>query len=425
MKTPDNNQAPGRVGLALVLTLSLGLAGGVTLDRVTGGSLIPFGSAANLRLISEAWNVIEASYVDRAAVKPRAITYGAISGMVDALGDTGHSRFLSPEMVKALDRLQRNKFEGIGAEIQIRAGHVVIVAPVDNSPAERAGLHAGDMILDVDGRGTAGLSLDQVVSRVSGPAGTTVKLTILDPSSGRTREVTIVRAAFTVHDVTWQRLAGTSLAHVRISTFGEGMAADLRQALLAIGHEGLTGIVLDLRNDPGGLLDEAIGATSQFLKDGNVLLVKNSRGVTTPIPVRPGGVSTTIPLVVLINGGTASAAEIMAGAIADAHRASLVGATTIGTGTVLSQFALSDGSALLLAVEEWLTPAGHVIWHKGIVPDVVVGLPAGVSPLLPEQERSMTAAELQATTDAQLLRAIEVLGAPPVSSTGPPRPPIR
>ena len=419
MKSPDNNEGPGRIGLALVLTLSLGLAGGVTLDRMTAGGRIPFGSAANVRLVSEAWNIIEKSYVDRAAVKSRAITYGAISGMVDALGDTGHSRFLSPGMVKALDELQRNKFEGIGAEIQIHAGQVVIVAPLDGSPAQRAGLRAGDVILDVDGRGTAGLPLDQVVSRVAGPAGTPVRLTILSPSSGRTREVNLVRASITVHDVSWRQLPGTTVAHVRISSFGQGMTADLRKALTAIRDEGLTAVVLDLRNDPGGLLDEAVSAASQFLPGGNVLLVKNVRGATTPVPVEPGGTATAIPLVVLVNGGTASAAEIVAGAIRDAHRATLIGTTTIGTGTVLRTFGLSDGSALLLAVEEWLTPSGQVIWHKGIVPDLVVGLPADSSPLLPEQERDMTAAELRASSDAQLLRALGVLGASNSRSKAP------
>jgi carboxyl-terminal processing protease len=169
---------------------------------------------------------------------------------------------------------------------------------------------------------------------------------------------------------------------------------------------------LDLRNNPGGLLEEAVDSASQFLSGGNVLLVKNERGQEKPVRVKAGGEATAIPLVALVNGGTASGAEIMAGALQDAQRARLVGEATFGTGTVLSEFKLSDGSALLLAIEEWLTPAGHVIWHKGIPPDVVVALPAGMSPVFPEDERTMNTEQILHSGDAQLLRALELLRSP-------------
>ncbi len=416
MNPPNYSNGPGWAGYFLVLTLALGLIGGVALDQVALGGIGSLGAAADFRLISEAWRIIQNSYVDRSAVQPRTLTYGAISGMVDALGDTGHSRFLSPQMVQALRDLQRNKFEGVGAEIQIKAGHVVIVAPLDNSPALRAGLHTGDIILKVDGTEVTGLPLDQVVARVSGPAGTSVTMTILSPSSGQTREVTLLRASIQVHNVTWRQLPGSEVAHLRIASFGHGLTADLRGALTEINRSGLGGIILDLRNNPGGLLDEAVGAASQFLKDGNVLLEKDTRGTIKPIPVKPGGEATQIPLAALINGGTASAAEIMAGALSDAHRAKLVGIKTIGTGTVLNEFALSDGSALLLAVGEWLTPSAQVIWHKGITPQIVVALPAEVSPLLPEEERDLTVAQLYGSRDTQLLRALELLNPSGVST---------
>jgi carboxyl-terminal processing protease len=199
---------------------------------------------------------------------------------------------------------------------------------------------------------------------------------------------------------------------VRIASFSKGVGEDLRKVLKSLQPEKPTGIILDLRNNPGGLLEEAVETASQFLGSGNVLQEKNARGEVTPVRVRSGGLALVIPMVVLINGGTASAAEIVAGALQDARRATLVGEKTFGTGTVLSPFPLSDGSALLLAVEEWLTPAGQVIWHKGISPDITVLLPPEVRPLFPEAEKEMTAAELRESKDGQLLRALDLLNRP-------------
>jgi len=221
--------------------------------------------------------------------------------------------------------------------------------------------------------------------------------------------VTITRAVFQLHNVTWRMLPGTHLAQLRIAAFETGASADLRKALVAIKKQPADGVVLDLRNNPGGLLGEAVDCASEFLKGGNVLLAKNARGQERPVPVKPGGVATAIPLVVLVNQGTASGAEIMAGALKDAHRGLLVGETTFGTGTLLTQFNLADGSALLLAVEEWLTPSGSVIWHKGITPNIVTALAAGVSPDFPEGESEMTAKQLEDSGDAQLLRGMTLL----------------
>ena len=243
-------------------------------------------------------------------------------------------------------------------------GQVVIVAPIDGSPAQAAGVKAGDIIVKVDGVDLTGMSLSDVVSKVLGPAGTKVTITLQDPKTGAIRDVTITRAKINVKNVTWIMLPGTTIADVRIAGFSQGVTNDLRTALKQIQAQGATGIVLDLRNDPGGLLDEAIGVTSQFLGSGNVLLVKDAQGQEQAIPVRSGGLAVNIPMVVLVNQGTASAAEIVSGALQDAHRATVIGETTFGTGTVLNGFSLSDGSQILLATEEWLTPNGRVIWHK-------------------------------------------------------------
>lgn len=396
------------LGSTTLLALILGFFGGMFFDRM---AIIGFasGQQPNLQLLTETRYLIQRFYVDRAAERPPALTYGAISGMVNALGDTGHSRFLSPVMVKEMAEMQRNQYQGIGAEVQAKRGHILIVAPLDGSPAQRAGLKPGDIILQVNGTDIDGKPLDEVVNEISGPAGTSVTLTILTPVSGVTRQITLTRAVVETHNVVWHILPGTTIVQLRIAGFNKGVANDLRSALIQIKKERVTGLILDLRNNPGGLLDQAVACASEFLKGGNVLLVKNVKGAEKPVPVKSGGEATEIPMAVLVNGGTASGAEIVAGALQDAHRAPVVGETTFGTGTVLSQFKLSDGSALLLAVEEWLTPAGHVIWHKGITPSVTVPLAAGVAPMFPEFERTMTAEQLEHGNDAQLLKALQLL----------------
>ncbi len=402
--------------VAVLLLLGAGLAGGIALDRqVLADNYvppdgIPTDAVSNFQLMAEAWNTIQQSYVDRPAVEAQALTYGAIGGMVDALGDTGHSRFLSPEMVQEQHNFNQGQFEGIGAYVEMKDGHVVIVAPMDGSPAQQAGLRPGDIILKVDGENMADLPIDQVVSRIVGSAGTSVTLTILSKETGQTRDITLERAHITLQNVAWQRLPGTQIAHVRIVAFSQGVTEDLEQALGEIQQEGLAGIILDLRSNPGGLLSEAIGTASQFLESGNVLLEKDAQGKITTVPVQKGALAPDLPLVVLIDQGTASAAEIVSGALQDAGRAKLVGETTFGTGTVLNEFALSDGSALLLATEEWLTPSEKLIWHQGIAPDVPATLPEGTSHLLPQAEAGMTPEQVQDSGDSQLLQALELLG---------------
>jgi carboxyl-terminal processing protease len=398
----------------LLISVGVGLVGGILLDRqgLVAFAPSPTGAtetAPNWRLLAEVWHTVQRVYVDRSAVQPRQLTYGAINGMVDALGDTGHSSFLTPEMVDLMRSMTEGQFEGIGAEIQMKDKRVVIVAPLDNSPAQRAGLRPGDIILQVNQESVTRLPLEQVVQRIRGPKETTVTLTLLDPATEQTRDVTVTRARVAVHNVTWQQLPGTMVVHVRIAGFSQGVTNDLRQALTVLKQQGLTHVVLDLRNNPGGLLNEAVATASQFLSSGTVLLVRDAHGTTTSVPVQKHGVAATLSLVVLINQGTASAAEIVAGALQDAHRAVLVGETTFGTGTVLKPFPLSDGSALMLAIEEWLTPNGRVIWHQGITPDVVVSLTPPATPLLPDTERTITTAQLQASDDAQLLHAVDLV----------------
>lgn len=406
--TSARSTAPAlRPAFLMVLFLTVGMGAGMIFDRFVSQIYLPPAAVSDFRLMAEAWNMIQRYYVDRTAIKPENLTYGAISGMVDALGDTGHSVFLTPAMVKELGVQESGQLKGVGVEISMKNRHVVIVAPMDNSPAQQAGLRSGDIIMSVNGRDITGLPLDQVVALVTGPVGTPVKLTVQDPQTRLLRNVTIVRATIKINNVTWQQLPGTEVADLRITSFSANVAGDLRKALQAIEQKQLRGIILDLRNNPGGVLDQAVTVASQFMTNGNVLLVRDARGQTAPKPVEPGGLAPTIPLAVLVNGGSASAAEIVAGALSDAHRAPLIGETTFGTGTVLNEFPLTGGSALLLAVQEWLTPSGQSYWHKGITPELVVPLPAGANPLVPEAERNLTATELQSSPDAQLLSALK------------------
>jgi carboxyl-terminal processing protease len=407
------------IGLILSVMVTMGgtMIGGVMLDRLVLADFVPLrnmqrAAEPDFKLISEAWNIISKRYVDRRAVQSQKLTYGAIAGMVNALGDTGHSSFLNPEMLSIESHYLEGNFSGIGAQIKIKEGYIVILAPMDGSPAQQAGLQSGDIILRVNGEDITGIPVEQAVTRIAGKPGTSVTLTILNPKTGQPREVRIVRAKITVQNVRWHRLAGSKAAHMRIGGFTQGVTGKVREALTEIRNQGLTGVVLDLRDNPGGVLDEAIGTASQFLSGGNVVLEKNSSGDVSPIPVKPGGLAVGIPLVVLINGGSASGSEIVAGALKDARRATLVGEKTFGTGTFLQKFGLSDGSAMLLAIAEWITPAGHVIWHKGIMPDVEVSLPVAAIPLYPDKESGMSSAQLQASEDTQLKRALDLLQHP-------------
>ncbi len=400
--------------IGMVILAGASFTGGVVYDQLvlqanTQKVVVPPGMAKDFQLLVDAWNTIQQNYVDRSAVQNTPLTYGAISGMVNALGDTGHSRFESPQVLSQETASLSGTFEGIGAEVEMKDGNVVIVAPYEGSPAQKAGVKPGDIIVKVDGVDVTGMSLDSVVQRILGPAGTQVTVTLEDPNTKQQRSLTITRAKISIHNVTWTMIPGTTIADVHIAGFSTGVTAQLKQALQAIQAQGATGLILDLRDNPGGYLDEATGVTSQFLKGGSVLEEKNAQGKITQVPVQPGGIATNIPMVVLINQGTASAAEIVSGALQDYSRATLIGETTFGTGTVLNTFTLPDQSALLLATQEWLTPKGRVIWHQGIAPDQTLALPANAQPVFPEMMAQMTGTQLDSSQDSQLLQAIKVL----------------
>jgi carboxyl-terminal processing protease len=394
--------------------LLLGVFSGIVIDRQLLLFIVPTaqmrpGDESRFTLINEAWNLIEDHYVAYDDIEPNILVYGAVSGMVEALGDEGHSRFLTPEMLESEQIHIQAEFEGIGATVEYRNDQAVIVAPFDGSPAQKAGVKPGDVVLAVDGEEMAGKDLSEVVSLIKGPAGTDVTITLLDPETGEVRDVTITRAVITIQNVRWARVPGTDIGVVRIAAFSDGVTDDLREALEEMEAQGIKGVILDLRNNSGGLRDEAIGVTSEFLGEGNVLLQQNADGDIREFKVDSGGLATDIPMAVLVNEGSASASEITAGAIQDYERAPVVGQTTFGTGTVLQTFPMSDGSAILLATSQWLTPDGRVIWHQGLVPDHIVDLPDEATLVTPELMRDMTQADLEASMDEQLFKAIELV----------------
>ncbi len=405
------------VGLALAVTFSAGIGVGrlVTPSGVAvGATPDPASPAASAPteygLIREAWDTLHREFVGRDEIVDAALIYGAIEGMTHAIGDTGHTDFMTPaERAERTDSLS-GSYVGIGVRIDAAEGELPrVVGVFDGSPAEAAGLLPDDVILSVDGQKTDGQTLDQVAGRVRGEAGTSVTLTVRSGADGPERTLVIVRADVPIQPVSWTIVPGTTTALIRLEQFSSGAADEMVKALNEARAAGADRVVLDLRANPGGYVNEAVGIASQFLSGGLVYIERNAADERTEHPVSPDGVATDLPLVVLVDGNTASSSEIVSGALQDQGRAQIVGETTYGTGTVLGEFALSDGSALRIGTVEWLTPDGRRIWHEGIAPDVSVVLGEGVVPLSPDDVRALTPAAIGSLADPQLARALEIV----------------
>lgn len=366
----------------------------------------------------QVWDLAQQHFIDRDALDSTRLTYGAVNGLIAALGDEGHTRFLTPEEVERQRTDISGSFFGIGARVGVEDGLPVIVAPIDGSPAEAAGLKSGDIIIEVDGQDVTAFPLNDVVDLIRGEEGSEVMLTIFRPDSNESLEISIIRGEIKIEAATWSMVPGTDVAVLRLSQFSANLNDDVIEAVEAAEAAGAKSLILDIRNNPGGLLDQAISVTSQFLKDGDVLLQEDAQGNRESFPVKPDGVAIDIPIVVLINRGSASSAEIFAGAIQDHERGQVIGETTFGTGTVLRPFDLEDGSALLLGTSQWLTPAGRLIRKHGIEPDIEVDLPAGADLLSPFDLETLTVPELLDSEDGQMLKALEVLDAVPEVNIG-------
>ena len=422
---PVPNQGAGRrVPAALVLVLAPVLAvvvfaGGVFAERtgvlgapVAVATATPApGSDANLALIDEAWRTIHDNYVDAENLDNQQLAYAAIRGMADAVGDEGHTQFMTADEAKAVDQSLSGQFVGIGVQVnQADDKSIQIRSVFPNTPAEEAGLQRGDVIKAVEGKTTEGETLDQTISRVRGPEGEDVTLTI--GRDGKADfDVTITRRQYDLPLVSWAMVPGTDIAVIRLEQFASGATDAVKGSISAAKEAGAKKIIFDLRGNPGGYVGEAVGVASQFVGDGVVYQAISRDGTSKDNQVQPGGLATDIPLVVLTDGDTASSAEIVTGAIQDAGRAKVVGEKTFGTGTVLGRFDLADGSSLRIGVERWLTRNGRPIWHEGLAPDVTVALPTDTQLLLPDDLRDMTKADFAKATDAQVQKAVELLSA--------------
>jgi carboxyl-terminal processing protease len=357
----------------------------------------------------QAWGLASENFVEADAVVPKRMIEGAISGMLDSLGDQGHTRYLSAEDAEQWAESIAGSFEGIGAYIDVREGQTVIVSPIEGSPAEAAGIQAGDIILEVDGVDTTGWTIEELVTNVRGPEGTKVVLTVIHPGETVPVDIEVERARVEIPSVSWSMLPG-DVAYVRLNSFAQRSASEMERALTEAQEQGAESLVLDLRDNPGGLVNEALGIAGQFLPEGStVLLEENREGERIPSKTQTEGVAQDIPMVVLINFNTASSAEIVSGALQDAGRAQVIGTPTVGTGTVLSTYMLEDGAQLLLGTSQWLTPDGRLIRNQGIQPDVEVMLPLGVQPLSPSAAEDLSMSEIEESEDAQLLEALDVV----------------
>ena len=361
----------------------------------------------SLELYAEALDVVRDDYVDQGAIDPEKLTYGAIEGMLDTLGDEGHTRFLTPEEREQNQEGLSGTYVGIGVQLEAREDDVVVTAPIEGSPAEEAGVESGDVVVGVDGRSVRDEEISGIVSRVKGPEGTRVKLTV--SRNGNERVFDLRREEIDSPVVTWARVPGTDVAHVLLSSFSDDSAEELRAAFGEAREAGARRFILDLRDNPGGRLDQAVEVAGFFLEPDSIAYVrKDASGGREEVEVEGEPGLTDAPLVVLVNDGSASSSEIVAGALRDNDRATVVGQTTFGTGTVLSEFELDDGSSILLGVAEWLTPDGDFIRETGIEPDVKVPQEEGDETVSPTDLREISREEAF-ERDAQLRAAFEEL----------------
>jgi carboxyl-terminal processing protease len=375
-----------------------------------------------LDLFGDALKIVQEDYVEEAQAE--RLIYGALKGMLATLDP--YSQFLDPDSYNELRVETEGQFGGLGIEITIRDDLLTVISPIDGSPAHQAGMKSGDRIVKIDGAITRGITLLDAVKKLRGKPGTSVKLTVLREGARELKEFTLTRESIKIQSIRDVQMVDASIGYIRLSDFRENTPRDLEQALTDLTTKGMESLVLDLRNDPGGLLDVAV-TTSEVFLDRHQLIVSTKgrlKNQNLEFRTREKGRAGDLPLVVLINEGSASASEIVAGALQDHHRAVIMGTKSHGKASVQTIFPLKDGSALRLTTSKYFTPNGRSIHGQGIEPDVMVPFQ---EPPAKEQAEDKTPApnaddvfdELEhkepdavthkLATDNQLARAVDLL----------------
>ncbi len=342
-------------------------------DVPSGNGQQPAEVPEELKIIWETWHYLQQDYVNRADLDPSTLAEEAIKGLLEGLGDP-HTSYIRPEVLAGdFQDVFYGEFEGIGAHISANENReLVIVAPVAGSPAEVAGIKAGDIILEIDGQSVQELSLLEAVAKIRGPEGTTVRIMVRHEGESEPVEISVKRGVIPLTSVEVLSAAEDPFTHIRISNFYPNTPEQLEEALTETINSGSKGLILDLRYNPGGVLDAAVEVASQFLEEGLVLYDIDGDGVRKDWEVREGGIATEIPMVVLVNQYSASSSEVLAGALQDHERAKVIGSQTFGKGSVNILRPLSNGGGLYITIAHWYTPDGRMIEGTGITPDIEV-----------------------------------------------------
>ena len=382
----------GHMSLSNGQNLSTVLSNGVPTVPPGAQSSTPQNLQTLFKPFWEAWQIVHTDYVDQ-PVDDTKLMEGAITGMVQSLGDP-HSEYMDPQVYKDATSELNGSYEGIGAYVDTTGSWLTITKPIPGSPAEKAGLMAGDEVIAVDGADMTGINPEQVRMKVLGPSGSTVHLTIHRPGQSAPILVDIVRAKINVPSVSGKML-NNGIAYIQIADFGETTTNELKSTLTTLLAQNPKGLILDLRDNPGGYLQTAVEVVSQFVDHGPVVFQQTADGKKKEYDAIPGGLATKIPMVVLMNSNSASASEITAGALQDDGRAKLIGVVSYGKGSVQIRVPLSNSEgAVAITIAHWLTPKGTLIDKKGLTPDIYV---------------PMTAADINAGRDPQLDAASQTL----------------